>query len=516
MTIREGLWDCGFCGTKGNLGRHKQCNHCGAARQKDVQFYLPDEAPVVTDERLIAQAEAGADWYCEHCGSGNTGTLDVCRRCSAPRGTSPSHPVTDHPPEGGAAGSKKAGELGPPWPIPAEPAAEKPAATEPTTKKLSEAEAKDANRGCLISLIFIALVVFGGVAGAWLLFRRVQPESQRVSATVVGLFWTRETKVEQRIKGVVTGFAWERSIHLEKRETLQGSGKSLPQGARRLRSRIETETSRSCTTRKVRDTKEVSESRQVVSGYKTETTYETYKEKVGTRTKKSKCGSVSLGNGFFKDKKCKSKEPVYETRTREHTTKVPVYRNETVSRSEPVWREEEDCTEKPVKVTYYDYAYDVWTKGRVLTETGTDRKPFWPKVTLNPGEREAARQEVFRVLYVEMGSGLAQSSERSLEVGETQWRQLEVGADLRLEPERWGPARLLTLNAQGPEDFIPRWPELLADERVTEKRAKYLLHLRDDNGLGYSAPVSEAQWNRLAVGGRCTVVLRHGQFAGVE
>jgi hypothetical protein len=266
----------------------------------------------------------------------------------------------------------------------------------------------------------------------------------------------------------------------------------------------------------VRDTKKVSESQRVVSRYKTETTYETYTEKVGTRTKKYKCGSINLGNGFFKDKMCESEEPIYETRKRKRTKEVPVYRDEKVSRSEPVWREEEDCTEEPVEVTYYDYTYDVWMKGRVLTETGKDRKPFWPSVTLQPGEREGARQEVYRVLYVEEGSLLDRSLEQSREVGELQWRQLEVGEDLRLEPERWGPARTLTLNAKGPEDLIPRWPELLADERVKEKRAKYILHLKDDNGLGYSAPVSEAQWTRLASGSRCTVVLRHGQFSGVE
>ncbi|PTL84698.1 hypothetical protein DAT35_06425 [Vitiosangium sp. GDMCC 1.1324] len=185
------------------------------------------------------------------------------------------------------------------------------------------------------------------------------------------------------------------------------------------------------------------------------------------------------------------------------------------SKRERKKKAEKDCIQVPVTRTSYEYEYNVWMKGRVLKAVGKDREdrePSWPKVSLGAGEREGASSAVYRVLYVEEGV----EGEQSLEVDESRWRQLKPGDELPVDTERWGPTRTLTESSQGPEDFTPRWPEVLADERVTEKSAKYILHLRDERGLGYSAPVSEAQWHQLAPGGSCTVVLHHGQFFGVE
>ena len=64
MAIREGKWKCTYCGAT-NRGRDLECTACGAAREKDVSFFLDDDAAEVTDEAVVAHARGGAEWICE-------------------------------------------------------------------------------------------------------------------------------------------------------------------------------------------------------------------------------------------------------------------------------------------------------------------------------------------------------------------------------------------------------------------------------------------------------------------
>ena len=85
MAIREGRWDCQYCGTKGNLGRDKSCGNCGRSRPEGTKFYLPEGAEEVTDQRLIEQAESGPDWVCAFCASSNKSNATSCGSCGAAR-----------------------------------------------------------------------------------------------------------------------------------------------------------------------------------------------------------------------------------------------------------------------------------------------------------------------------------------------------------------------------------------------------------------------------------------------
>jgi hypothetical protein len=96
MAIREGRWDCATCGTVGLLGRDVVCSQCGTPRAEGTRFYLPEDAPEVTDAARLAEAGAGADWVCEHCGASARATEEACGGCGAPRGTSPTHQVQDY------------------------------------------------------------------------------------------------------------------------------------------------------------------------------------------------------------------------------------------------------------------------------------------------------------------------------------------------------------------------------------------------------------------------------------
>ncbi|MBW3570752.1 MAG: hypothetical protein KY467_06575 [Gemmatimonadetes bacterium] len=96
MVIREGRWDCPTCGSRGLLGRDLACSGCGNRRPEGIRFYLPDDAPQVTDAARLAEARAGADWICEHCGVSARATQDRCPGCGAARGGSPEQQTHEH------------------------------------------------------------------------------------------------------------------------------------------------------------------------------------------------------------------------------------------------------------------------------------------------------------------------------------------------------------------------------------------------------------------------------------
>jgi hypothetical protein len=92
--IIEGKWKCRNCHTEGILGRHKQCPSCGNPREDGAEMSFDFgaqggsgdfQAETVTDAKALELAEAGEDWFCEFCGTGNRGDQSVCRNCAAGR-----------------------------------------------------------------------------------------------------------------------------------------------------------------------------------------------------------------------------------------------------------------------------------------------------------------------------------------------------------------------------------------------------------------------------------------------
>ncbi|HEX6368977.1 MAG TPA: hypothetical protein VF006_08590 [Longimicrobium sp.] len=96
MAIREGRWDCPTCGNRGLLGRDLSCPGCGNRRPEGIKFYLSDDAAEVTDAARLAEARAGADWICEHCGVSARAGMDRCPGCGAERGSSPRQQTHEH------------------------------------------------------------------------------------------------------------------------------------------------------------------------------------------------------------------------------------------------------------------------------------------------------------------------------------------------------------------------------------------------------------------------------------
>jgi hypothetical protein len=81
VAIHVGRWDCQYCGHKGNLGPELNCSQCGKGRGNNVKFYLPEDAPEVTDQKEIARAKAGSDWVCDYCGMSNKTDALRCQGC---------------------------------------------------------------------------------------------------------------------------------------------------------------------------------------------------------------------------------------------------------------------------------------------------------------------------------------------------------------------------------------------------------------------------------------------------
>lgn len=265
MGIQEGLWDCPNCeGT--NRGSHIKCQGCGATREEDVEFYLPEEAvDILPDNPLYAMAEAGADWICPYCDTSNRATDPQCTNCGGAQKSEGSEREVKDVPDPAQA---------PPEPEPQG----HPAAAAPESDS-------SGGKGCLMALA--AFVVLFLAYGFYL------TRTHEVTMKVAKSQWTRTIEVEKF--GTYDEEAWQ---------------SQLPSGARKTSS-----------ARKIR------EYRKVLDHYENRTRTKTRKVKVGTE--KYKCGKKNMGNGFFKDKYCtrdKYKNETYTERYKEPIyRKEPVY-----------------------------------------------------------------------------------------------------------------------------------------------------------------------------------------------
>ncbi len=173
MAIREGKWDCPSCGHVGNRGPVKYCGSCGSPRGEGVKFYLPDDAPEVTDAEALRRAHAGPDWVCKYCNAANPADNAFCSGCGASRDGTRRLPVIDHP------------NTPPPTP---------PA-------KVPSVPVKTCGLGCLIVLVVcVILMAIGAYVNA--------PKEKKL--TIESFHWTRTIAVEEF--GPVTERAWQGEV----------------------------------------------------------------------------------------------------------------------------------------------------------------------------------------------------------------------------------------------------------------------------------------------------------------
>jgi len=75
-------WVCPNCNVR-NPGSIKTCESCGAPQPENVKFERAAEEKIVTDEKLVQAAKAGADIHCGFCGTRNPATATNCSQCGA-------------------------------------------------------------------------------------------------------------------------------------------------------------------------------------------------------------------------------------------------------------------------------------------------------------------------------------------------------------------------------------------------------------------------------------------------
>lgn len=217
MGIQEGLWDCPGCeGT--NRGRHLRCQGCGATREEDAKFYLPEGEPdILPDNPVYAVAAGGADWICPYCDTSNRAGNPTCDNCGG--------------------GSKEEGSEREVFEVPPEPKP-KEASASPTPAPKDPKE-KSSCSGCLIKLAIFHLILF---------------------AVVAFFGQTHEAKVE------VVGHHWIRTLQPEEYRTLhEGSwSNEVPSDARNRRQERKIRSYRQVLVRT--ETKTRRKTRQVQSG----------------------------------------------------------------------------------------------------------------------------------------------------------------------------------------------------------------------------------------------------------
>jgi hypothetical protein len=379
MAIREGAWDCPSCGHRGNRGPRKFCSGCGAPRGEGVAFYLPDEAPEVTDAAEIARAQPGPDWICSHCEGDNPADAPFCSGCGAPRDGARRREVIEHrfdaPPAVPSPPPSSETPLHPPSPL---------------------------RKGCYAGGCLALALLF-----LFALLTQV-PSSPHRETPAAAL----EAEAPRQVELTVAEVSWERSIGVEvlRTRTEDAWEGEVPESARLLSS-----------SREVHHQEKI----QV----RTETRVRTWTERVQAGTEKVRDGSDrvqvgservkvgvrDLGNGYFED--IYEDRPVYEDRPRYEER--PVYRE--VERHES--HEEPVYGDKPVYRRRHRYEIDRWETVRTAESAGKDGSPAWPEVRLGPGEREGTRSATYTVVLREPSGGAFPYRPP----GEDEWRGFAVG-----------------------------------------------------------------------------------------
>ena len=279
MATYEGKWRCLRCSTV-NLGRNLNCLTCGVKRSDDVEFFLEDDAPVVSAADLLNQANAGADWICRYCSGNNRAFEKQCSSCGSRRSEQDKQLIKE------TRGINDWSE-----------AAQKAART--AAVQAQNFQSSQPKKSFFSSRFFkFALLGAGGLMAMLIALFAVlvyiSTLSYPAELEVANLEWTRTIALEEY--KTVAETAWEGEVPKEAR--VQSSERA------------------------------VHHTDKVADG--TRTVPETYTEQVSDGTERYVCGKTSKKNGYFEDKYCERTKYKTVTRTRNRTEtvykNVPVYK----------------------------------------------------------------------------------------------------------------------------------------------------------------------------------------------
>lgn len=275
--IIEGLWDCPYCGTKGNRGSVRECPCCGKPRGNDTKFYLPKEKNYLSDEEANKISKE-PDWLCSFCDSYNSATTTVCHECGHTRDESDLN-YFEKQKKNEEEKEKRERNLNINRNIDDSNIDDKK--DDKSDFKKSTSKVRKNKFGFIGAGIAIVLLVL----------------------SLVYLF------VPKQVDFVLSSIQWTHSQNIEEYRTINESDWSLPSGGRLLFTQQEISGYEEVLDHYETRTREVSE--QVLDGYDTVVT--------GTR---------DLGNGYFEE--ITSQVPRYRTEYHTETYEEPVYRSEPI------------------------------------------------------------------------------------------------------------------------------------------------------------------------------------------
>lgn len=402
MAIYEGKWRCTFCRTVCR-GRDMNCGGCGARRGADVEFFLDDDAPPVTDEALLSQANDGPDWLCENCGGSNRFSVERCGTCGAARGSSRARQVT----------------VNYSYPAPGRVAA--------GAARVTAFAARVPRRPPNLTLV--ALVVGIGGAGLIALFLLMTLGLANMSGDpaqkALGLKTAPQPsvppKVEpapapRRVELAVERVEWKRSIVIEELRNVVSEDweGSVPQDARILSQR-----------QAVYSYDRVRVGSHVVQEHYTErvkvgtrTVTESYTDRESDGTEKYKCGTRNRGNGYFEDVYCT--RPVYRTVRKTRSKEVDEYQTVQRVRDKTV----DDYESVPVYRLKVTYSLKRWVNADTRVTQGANLTPRWPEVSNGRARREGRRAESYRVFLRDLQANKVYERE----VSDSQFALFTAGA----------------------------------------------------------------------------------------
>ena len=266
MAVREGRWDCQYCGTKGVFGRHKSCPVCATSRPAGTKFYLPADAETVTDEDRLGYALMGPDWICAFCGSSNRASHKVCQSCFAEKKEDTVKQEVKEYIDAPTSGD-----------MTFEPGESPKAVSSSLSQEAPGRLPRWITVGGALTIILV-LGICGFIASSFFINSTVDVEVQ--------------------------SYEWERTVEVEAYRTIDESDWEIPAGGR-----------------VTGQAEEIHHYDQVLTGYEQKSRQVAEEVYVGEET--YVCGQRDLGNGFFEDITCS--DSIYETQYRTEFYDEPQY-----------------------------------------------------------------------------------------------------------------------------------------------------------------------------------------------
>jgi len=330
------------CGHRGNLGNQLHCLQCNAPRGKDVVFYLPENEGEITEHRLINEANAGADWICTYCGSGNKATATHCHSCGNDRNTedktlsTQEYDLNNTPSTSEDADKIRREEKQRKNSSQSNFHQEKPKYLQDKLPK--KIEYKKLNRWIsaatviatvILSFVALTYVPHYGNKTPWDAILHFTLHDYKPAWQFQQALHTQQETVSYNVKS----FYWQRNITIERGEDVMHEDWSVPAAGKYIRSY-----------------QAIHHYIQVQDGYETKTR----QVRVASGTRRYKCGTKSKGNGYFEDKYCT--ETTYTTKTESYS--VPRYKD------------------KPIYATKYVYTLREWHTDHQEISESYSTKPY--------------------------------------------------------------------------------------------------------------------------------------------